>query len=163
MNRSNHQINNSILIGIGNIWRNDDGLGPHIVSSLLKDELKNIDIQILSGEMSKLLDLFRLYKNIYIVDAFHTGSEPGTIFNLTFNEIKLGSSFESSVSSHGMGLWKALKMAEVLGLLPIYLEVFGIEGENFDHGNKLSHTVTNKLEDLKKIILNKITGNSEHA
>ncbi len=77
----------TLVIGVGNLLRTDDGVGIHIINRLneLHPEVETFDAAMGSIEM---LEAMRNYDRAIIVDAIETGAEPGTIYriNLTGGE-----------------------------------------------------------------------------
>ena len=74
----------TLVIGVGNLLRTDDGVGIHVIRALddLHTGFDTLDAAIGSVE---ILEAMRGYDRVIIVDAIETGAEPGTIFrvNLT--------------------------------------------------------------------------------
>ncbi|MFQ5583503.1 MAG: hydrogenase maturation protease [Calditrichia bacterium] len=155
-NQQNHP--NCLVIGIGNEFRSDDGIGPFIIRKLRRYKLPAVTLLEMSGEGSALMDAWKDFSRVYIFDAVKSGVQPGTVFRFNALEEKIPQYF-FNYSTHNFSLAEAIELGRVLENLPPYLIVYGIEGENFGEGKHLSEKVKKAagtvigdfLEGLKKI------------
>ena len=70
---------NTVVIGIGNEYRSDDGVGIEIADRLSKLNLKGAIILKQNGEPTLLMDSWRdAYKTV-VIDATSSGASPGTV------------------------------------------------------------------------------------
>lgn len=122
-----------IVIGVGNPWRGDDGIGHAVVHAL--QDTPGLTTATTSGEPAELMDLWRGYEHVILVDAIVTGAAPGTLHRLDAREpLPRGARY----SSHGIGLAEAVELARSLGELPDTLIVHGIEPACLEDGAGLS-------------------------
>ena len=63
-------------------------------------------------------------------------------------------------SSHAFSLAEAVEMARVLDQLPSQLTVYGIEGNDFDHGEGLSPAVLIAIEPLLDRVIDDLVSNT---
>jgi hydrogenase maturation protease len=72
----------TLIFGMGNLLRSDDGVGLHVIEALGKESLgDNVDLKEgLSG--LDILDAVRGYERIILVDAIKSGGRPGTVYKL---------------------------------------------------------------------------------
>jgi hydrogenase maturation protease len=139
------------LIGIGNRFRRDDGVGPKLVKMLQDDEVKPTlpdGIQYLSClcEPASLVDAMRGADIVVFIDAAAPSGLPGQV-----TRIETGQNleqYETTTSTHGFGLDEALAIARALGSAPERIVIYAIEGEDFGHGEGLSNAVQAKLPSL---------------
>jgi len=77
----------SLVIGVGNLLRTDDGVGIHVIKAL-SDLHPGVDTLDAAMGSVEILEAMRGYDLAVIVDAIETGAEPGTVFrvNLTHGE-----------------------------------------------------------------------------
>lgn len=136
----NSPILKTMVIGIGNEFRNDDGVGIFIVRELQKQSIPNVTFFELSGEGTELMNIWKDAQEVYVFDAVHSGNEPGTIFELDANQEKIPSNF-FNYSSHNFSLAEAIELSRTLNQLPPMLKIFGIEGRDFSEGQNLSTDV----------------------
>jgi hydrogenase maturation protease len=154
--------NKTILIGIGNPFRRDDGIGVHIVRELKKrlagenDEM--IDILECSGEGVDLISNWEGYQNVYLFDAVMSHEKPGKVHYLQAAAQHIPSDF-FKYSSHAFSLAEAVELARVLDQLPPQLIVYGVEGEDFSHGEGLSPAVLTVMGSVLQRIIDDLVSN----
>lgn len=126
-----------LVIGVGNRWRSDDGVGPRIA-----DELAALGVPATehSGEGAGLIDAWSGRPWAVVVDAMRSGAEVGTVRRIDAIAEELPrDTFHRS--SHLFGVAEAVETARVLGRLPDRLVIFGIEGGSFSFGDRLCPAV----------------------
>lgn len=139
--RENHQNHpNCLVMGIGNEFRSDDGIGPFIIRKLRRYNLPDVELIEMSGEGSAIMDAWKGFSRVYIFDAVKSGAESGTVFPFHAHEEKIPQDF-FNYSTHNFSLAEAIGLGRVLGNLPPYLMVYGIEGKNFAQGTCLSEEI----------------------
>jgi hydrogenase maturation protease len=87
--------------------------------------------------------------HLVLLDAVVTGAPVGTVHR--WDGIPPAAS-SPSASTHGLGVIQALRLAHVLGCVPKFLEVYGIEGKRFEPGSPPSPKVKSAAEDLAQQI-----------
>ena len=146
-----------IVIGVGNRLRGDDAVGIRVVERL-KGSLRCYES---NGDPSELIVLFGSDPEVIVVDAMVSGALPGTI---TTTEIALGIQPSSVVplraqsSTHGFGVFEALELARILGMVPARLTVIGIEGVDFSPGAPLSPAPERAVAQVADLILTLAAG-----
>ena len=153
---------NVLVIGVGNVFRSDDGVGPEIAAHLRNLTLPGVTVLEQSGEGTSLMAAWEKEAWVIVVDAVQSGAEPGTIHRLDVTEKPLPATFNNQFSGHAFGVAGAVEMARLLGKLPQRLIVYGIEGLTFDTGQGLSSTVAEVVETAVTLIveeINNILGN----
>lgn len=145
------------LIGIGNSFRRDDGVGIAIVNRLKAQTNRSQDIVFLecSGEGAELMELWAGFDRVFLFDAVMAGKAPGTIHRFDASLASIPSDF-FKYSSHAFSLAEAVEMARILGRLPGKLIVFGIEGTDFKHGEGLSPAVQEAIDIVTERVLREI-------
>ena len=145
-------IDNTFIIGIGNPFRRDDGIG-HIILKTLKKDYPQINA-ILSNEDTDGLDLLekiKQYKNTIIVDAVEMGEKPGSIKIFTPNEAQFKIKSDS-MSTHGIGLPFTIKLMEQIKIKRNVI-VIGIQTKDITYGEGLSPELKNSVSSVCKKIL----------
>ena len=135
-------INKKIIVGIGNEWRGDDGIGSKIVN-WLKENVAGNDY-LIESDLFSLLDVFEKYQYVVVVDAVNMGEQPGVVKAFTPTEAKLIIK-NNSTSTHGFGLAEIIKLAESLQL-NINLQIIGIQVDDVAFGNELSSVLEQRWE-----------------
>ncbi|WP_193176663.1 hydrogenase maturation protease [Oricola nitratireducens] len=126
-----------LIVGIGNAFRSDDGVGPFVAEGLAA---KGFSATVHAGDGTGLMDLFDKHDRIVLVDATRSNAEPGTLIALDAAAAKLPADL-FHYSTHRFGLAEAVETARALGTLPQSVLVYGIEGEDFGAGTALSPVV----------------------
>ncbi len=139
-----------LVIGIGNRFRGDDGIGPAVVDSLRADP-PPATICETSGEATELIETWSDAKLVLIVDCISSGAPPGTIHQIEANSQTLPPQILQA-STHSFGLAEAVELGRALGRLPPRLIVYGIEGRDFGHGQTLSEPVASVVETVAERI-----------
>jgi len=129
-----------LILGIGNALRRDDGAGPAVAARLAGRVPEGVEVRVLPGEATGLMDAWAGHDHVIVLDAVASGARPGTLHRFAAADGPLPAAF-SSLSSHGLGLAEAIELARALGRLPRRLMVYGIEGEDFRPGEGLSPSV----------------------
>ena len=127
----------TLIIGIGNAFRGDDGVGLIVAQRLRKFSLPGVTILEQSGEGTALMEAWGDAGRAIVVDAVSSAAEPGTIHRFEVTGQPLPAHF-SGGSTHAFGLAEAVELARQLDRLPSNLIIYGIEGQSFDLARGLS-------------------------
>ena len=128
------------VIGIGNEFRQDDGVALAVVRRLMSRAAGRIDVVEHDGDGTSLLDAWEGAPVVILVDAVRSGSPPGTIHRLDLRATGFPEGTTWS-SSHSLGVTHAVTLATHLNCLPHALVIYGIEGRRFGFGKGLSPEV----------------------
>jgi hydrogenase maturation protease len=138
-----------VVIGVGNEFRGDDGVGIFVARKLREMKLANVLVIEQSGEGTSLLEAFKDRENVIIIDASQSDAKPGTIHSFEVGDQPLPKNLQfRSYSSHAFGVAVAIELARALGQLPKKLTVYGIEAKAFDPGKNLSEEIKSAAEEL---------------
>jgi len=145
----------TLILGVGNPLRRDDGVGPEIIDLLFKGVNTHPlppSVTIMDGGTDGLglIEYFKEYKKVILVDAVLMGMPPGTVkvFKPDDALFHIGG---DSLSTHGFGIPELIKFAKELDVLPD-LTIIGIQAENTDYGKGLSETVECNIDKVINII-----------
>ncbi|MFD5449632.1 hydrogenase maturation protease [Streptomyces sp. NPDC003470] len=135
----------TVVIGVGNEFRRDDGVGWAVVDRLAEPgpggpPLTGVQLAVSDGDPARLLGLWQGATLGIVVDAAHAHPGcPGRVHRL---EVTRGMpAATAAASSHGMGLGEAVELARALERLPERLVVYAVEGEDVSVGRGLSAPV----------------------
>lgn len=127
-------MNPPLVIGVGNPYRRDDGVGLAVLAAL------GYGIEA-TGEALELLGLMRDNDRVVLVDAMSVGAPAGTVSVLHCRDGRWDHPLPPSASTHGLGVGDALGLALALGWAPVDLHVIGIETADRGYGEGLSPAV----------------------
>lgn len=140
MNSAYHKEHQLLAVGIGNEYCGDDALGPYVIRNLIKEKISGVTYAVSKGNPGELIELWRDYQTVLIIDALVSCHPPGTILRMDLTSNMLGEDW-STVFTHGFDLNTTIEFARTLGLLPKKIEVIGIVGERFKIGSSISPAV----------------------
>jgi hydrogenase maturation protease len=142
-----------LILGLGNLLRGDDGIGPRLIEELNRRGLPK-GITALDGGTAgfDLLNMLEGYERVVIVDAAEIGQEPGQFVRFTPGEVRLAGSTDT-LSLHHAGLAEALALAEALGQPLPEIVIFGVQPAQIEWGEKLTPAVEAVLPDLVETVL----------
>ncbi|MDM8521104.1 hydrogenase maturation protease [Anaerolineales bacterium HSG6] len=126
-----------LVIGIGNDYRHDDGVGLVVARALKQKSLPHLTIIESTGGGAELMDLWQTKPCVILIDAVSSNAEPGTFHQRNVVETPLPTNFLTQ-SSHAFGLAPAIELSRTLNSLPVQLLFLGVEGEDFSLGLGLS-------------------------
>ncbi|OUC14030.1 MAG: hydrogenase maturation protease [Alkalinema sp. CACIAM 70d] len=144
-----------LLIGVGNEFRQDDGVGLAIVRSLrsrLPAYLSTMTTIEASGEGAALMEAWQGFDRVYLFDAVASGAIPGTIHRIAAHQATVPTQF-FHYSTHAFSVAEAVELARSLQQLPPELILWGIEGKNFRMGMGLSPEVEPAIETIVQAML----------
>jgi len=145
----------TLILGVGNPLRRDDGVGPEIIDLLFKGVNTPYlppSVTIMDGGTDGLglIEYFKEYKKVILIDAILMGMPPGTV-KVFKPDDALFHICGDSLSTHGFGIPELIKFAKELNVLP-NLTIIGIQAENIEYGKGLSEPVKDNIDDIINII-----------
>lgn len=144
-----------LVVGVGNPFRRDDGVGPAVVAAL--DGGCEADLAVLDGEPARLLEAWDGRHLVIVVDAVRTGAEPGTLHRLVIGADALPAA-PSGGGTHGAGVAEAVAMATVLDRLPARIVVVGVEASDLREGPGLSGPVEAAVDAARRRVVEELEG-----
>ncbi len=141
----------ALVIGIGNPLRSDDGAGLAALRCLRRNPPQDVLLVEESGEGAALMSAWKGADRVILIDAVHSGAEPGAIHRFDAARASLPRGL-FHLSSHAFGVADAVELARALGELPPVLILYGIECENFSAGSELSPKVKVAVEQVAERI-----------
>lgn len=127
-----------LVIGVGNSFRRDDGVGLAVAESVARLQLPGLEVLLTAGEPAAILDAWADVDVAVAVDAASTGeADPGRIQRWTPDAM----SVRPGTSSHELGLPQAYALGRALGRAPRSLVVLTVEMADAGLGTGLSAPV----------------------
>src|ERR1700736_17583 len=120
-----------VVIGIGNSYRRDDGVGPTVAAAVDARAVPGVRVLSDAGDPCGILDAWAGAGLAVVVDAaVATPSVPGRIHRCTVNQLQGA----SAVSSHGVDIATVLALGEALDRIAADAGLFAIEVTETGHG-----------------------------
>ncbi|MEJ5260079.1 MAG: hydrogenase maturation protease [Anaerohalosphaeraceae bacterium] len=142
----------TLILGIGNILLGDEGIGVRVIEHLRNLSLPD-SVDILDGGTSgaDLLDTLCSYERVILIDAINGNYPPGTIVQMTPDELLPPN--PSALSLHDLDLPQTLAMAKMLGQAPKDIIIIGIQPEIIACTMELSPRLKRLLPEITKLVL----------
>ncbi len=144
-----------VLIGVGNEFRQDDGVGLVILRKLQSQIPPGIETVEASGEGIALMEAWQGAKTVYLFDAVLSGAEVATIYRFDAQIQSMPTKFFNH-STHAFSVAEAIELARILNQLPPNLIIYGIEGKNFAAGIGLSPEVEQAAGEVIRRVLSEL-------
>jgi len=153
-------LGKTLIMGVGNILRMDDGFGIHVISKLreiyLPEEVRLVEAGTRSLDCLAELDGVT---RLIAVDVMISDVPPGEIFILDTKG--LSEPGKRAVSCHQIGILEFLQMAELIGYRPVAF-ILGTRPVSLDWGTMLTPPVEKAarlaVDFLKRMCLNNFCG-----
>ncbi|WP_019926506.1 hydrogenase maturation protease [Nocardia sp. BMG111209] len=135
----------AVVVGVGNDYRRDDGIGPAVARAVEKLCLPGVLATICDGEPTGLLDAWAGADLAVVVDAvLCEPATPGRIWLTT------------AASSHALGIPDAVPLGAVLGRLPREIVVVAVEAQTLELGAGLSDRVAAALPEAIRVTMREV-------
>jgi len=148
-------VSETLVIGVGNSYRGDDGAGIAVARKLAEQRLPGVRVMEMNGEGTSLVEAWKDAPSVLLVDAVSSGAAPGTIHRFETQAGPLPTRLKHH-SSHSFGVAEAVEVARALDRLPPRLVVYGVEGKNFSPGWDLSPEVERAVEEVASRLVSEI-------
>lgn len=146
----------SLVLGIGNVLLQDEGIGIHALGELQRCFVCDDDVDFLDGGTAgvELLRYLDGKDRILIIDAVAAGHPPGTVFRVEGGDVPR--MFHVRISPHQIGLSDVLATAMISDSLPGEMVMFGVEPETMTTGLALTPTVEASLDKLVGAVVDEL-------
>jgi len=143
-----HSLPATLVIGLGNTLRGDDGVGVRVAQALAAQALPD-DVEVVDGGTAGLgiVNLMEGRQRVILVDAADVGKAPGEFVRFTLDEARLLGD-DQHLSVHAAGLRDALLLAQALKMLPDEVVIFGVQPAALEWDSALSLQVEATLPSL---------------
>lgn len=146
-----------VVIGVGNEYRRDDGVGPEVVRRLAGRVPDGVRLRCADGEPTRLLDLWSDARLAILVDAVACEpASPGRLHRMSVTDA--ASAGRDGASSHGLGIPEAVGLGAALDRLPGRLVVLTVEVADVGQGAGLSAPVAAVVSDVVRRVVDELTG-----
>lgn len=142
-----------LVLGLGNVLLEDDGVGAAAVSLLLERYDAPPGVQVLDGGTLglSLLPYLNAADAVILIDAVRAEGPPGSLVRLEGNEV--APAVATRLSPHQVGVADLLDGARWLGRYPQRIVLLGLVPESMDLVLGLSCTVRHALPALVESVV----------
>jgi hydrogenase maturation protease len=137
----------TVVLGLGNLMRTDDGVGMHAVSRLARDPRLPHGVRVVEGGTlgPELIYHVQDSRCLLVLDAVDASEEPGTVMRFSGDAI---SQLPSNRSVHLVGLIELLNALKALGRAPMEVVLLGVQPKSTGWGTTLTSPVETALDFL---------------
>ena len=144
-----------VVLGLGNPLFSDEGVGIHVIHSLMRsDYQKKAELVDGGTDGLLLLNFVEEADHLIVVDAINGDLSPGSIRKLDLAEIPV--LVRQKLSPHQLSFQEVLALANLRVKLPSSLVLFGVQPALLDWGTRLSPTVKAAVPALIRMVKNQI-------
>jgi hydrogenase maturation protease len=150
------EIQETVVIGVGNPLMGDDGLGIEVLERLRLGWVISPHLDLLDGGTwgLNLLPHVEGARRVMFIDAINIGREPGSLVELDGEEIPRF--LAQKVSPHQIDVKEVLALAELRGTLPDELCAIGLQPENIEMRTSLTPAVASQIDRLLARIIERL-------
>lgn len=150
---------NTVVIGIGNSFRRDDGVGVAVAAALREQAVPGVRVLTGIEDPVSLLEAWSSAALAVLVDAAlrcgpASSPQPGRVHRATMSEVVGG----HGLSSHRLDVAEALALGLALDRVPDRLVLFTVEAADVGHGPGLSPAVAAAVPAVLAAVVAEITG-----
>lgn len=114
-----------VVLGVGNEFRQDDGVGVAVAAEVQGRGLPDVRVFTIDGEPSRMIDAWSGADVAVVVDAVKVRDPvPGRVHRMVVDDLP---GHVSATSSHGLGVPEAVELARALDRLPGRLVLYTVE------------------------------------
>ncbi len=151
----NDVIPDILVIGIGNVLKQDDGLGIQAVRYLQGKIPDGVEAMEGSTYAADLLPALEGRRAVIFIDGIEAGEEPGAVFRFNPEEVSRVRP-TASLSIHDFGVYDLLEAARMLGQHPERVVIIAVQVKKLGTGTELSEEVREALPRVHGLVLEEI-------
>ena len=136
----------AVVIGLGNSFRRDDGVGPAVAAAVDVLQLPGVRV-VCAADATTVLDAWDGVAVAVVVDAA-AGGIPGRVRHCGPGDVDRG----APAGSHDLSLRQTYELSRVLGRAPAALVVVTVDIGDAGHGVGLSPAVTAALPEAVRVV-----------
>jgi len=149
----------TLVFGLGNTIRKDDGVGIKVVRELRKRMgAVDCDVEFAEGSVGGLaiLDEIAGYDRLVLVDSIRTtDGEPGNLYKLKPEDLNISAHLSNS---HGVDFATAVELGRRFGYkMPEVIDIYAVEVvDNMTFGAECTGRVKTRIPDIVQTILEEL-------
>ena len=145
-----------LVIGLGNVLMQDEGVGVRAVEAL--EGLYEIpeDVVVMDGGTTgtELLEPMRDVKHLIVTDSVNTGDPEGTLLRLADDEVP--AFFQTKISNHQLGLSDLLGILQLQGQSPKTVTIIGMVPYKLEENLGLSPETEERVYKMLEMLVTEI-------
>lgn len=146
----------AVVIGLGNVYRRDDGIGPRVAAACRRCVPAAVRVVTEVGDPAVLLNAWTGASLAVVIDAaVARPSQPGRIRRYTASDFT-GPDVAVGVSSHGLDLARVYALGRAVGVIPAELVVFTVDAADTGYGVGLTPAVAAALPEVTARVIAEI-------
>jgi hydrogenase maturation protease len=145
----------TVIIGVGNLLRQDEGVGVHLARRLAERALGE-GVAVVDGgtAVEAALAGWSQIARLIVLDAVDGKQPAGTLYRMTLDQV--AEAAEAPVSLHQTGLREAIGLARGGGTRVGEVVIVGVQPAATDWGLELSPAVSARLEAAAELVLREL-------
>jgi hydrogenase maturation protease len=153
-----------VVIGVGNEYRRDDGIGPEVLSRLQGQAGDSVRLVASDGEPARMIEAWTGARLAVVIDAVLAAPSPpadlpvplhspcpGRLHRIVVDRAPAAD--VHTVSTHGLGLGASVALARALDRMPERLIVHAVEVTDIGRGVGLTPAVAAAADALTAAVL----------
>jgi len=148
----------TLVLGLGNPLMSDEAIGYILINQFIAQSDKYPSVEFIdagTGGIS-ILHLIAGRKKAVLIDCAYMGTAPGTIKKFRPDEVESLKKLAHH-SLHESDMLKVIELAKQLDYCPQQVIILGIQPERVGVGQKLSETLSAKMNDYIAAISQELT------
>ncbi len=139
---------NILIIGMGNVLMQDEGVGVRAVEALEDRYLIPYGVTVVDGGTTgmELFEPIRKCSRLIVADAVNTGDPFGTLVRIANEQIP--AFFQTKLSNHQLGLSDLLALSTLKGEAPRHVVIIGMVPHSLENKLGLTPEATAGLADM---------------
>lgn len=143
----------TVVIGIGNRFRRDDGAALRVIEMLSDLVPTSVLLMESDGEPTRLIDSWTDVELAVVVETVRRGDPPGTVAAVEWEGwAGASATTHQEHGSHSLGVLEAIALGVAVGRLPARLRLIGIEPEDLGWGEGLTLEVARSTERAARLV-----------
>ncbi len=142
-----------LIIGMGNVLMQDEGVGVRAVEELENRYHIPADVAVVDGGTTgmELLDPIRECDQLIVADAVNTGAPYGTLVRIANEEVP--AFFQTKISNHQLGLSDLLALLTLKGEVPEHVAIIGMVPHSLENKLGLTREATDGLATMVEMLV----------
>ncbi|MEW5922711.1 MAG: hydrogenase maturation protease [Candidatus Zixiibacteriota bacterium] len=137
-----------LVIGVGNDFHSDDGVGLYVAREIRKKGLKNTTIIEGINDGTSMIEAWKGISRAIVIDCVHSKGKSGIIYRFDALKENIPESYFPSLSTHAFNITDTIALARSIDYLPNSLIIYGIRGQKFGTGQGLTAMVQKGADEM---------------